>query len=84
MRLRSIALLLSVIPAAVAAQGTNQAAEAAPGDFGAPFKARPLGTGAVKVGPEKGTLVVVGGGSMGPEIYRTFIDAARGPDPDRS
>jgi cyanophycinase len=80
MRLRSIALLLSVIPAAVAAQGTNQAAEAAPGDFGAPFKARPLGTGAVKVGPEKGTLVVVGGGSMGPEIYRTFIGAAGGPE----
>ncbi len=35
---------------------------------------------APRVGPARGTLVVVGGGSMGPEIYQTFIDAAGGPD----
>ena len=52
----------------------------APAGFGARFKARPLGTGAIKVGPERGTIVVVGGGSMGPEIYKAFIDAAGGPD----
>src|SRR6476661_8397039 len=35
---------------------------------------------APKVGPAKGTVVVVGGGSMGPEIYSRFIAAAGGPD----
>jgi cyanophycinase len=35
---------------------------------------------APRVGPPKGTLVVVGGGSMGPEIYSRFIEAAGGPD----
>jgi len=33
-----------------------------------------------RVGPAKGTVVVVGGGSMGPEIYNAFIQAAGGPD----
>jgi cyanophycinase-like exopeptidase len=33
-----------------------------------------------KVGPPRGTVVVVGGGSMGPEIYAEFIKAAGGPD----
>jgi cyanophycinase len=33
-----------------------------------------------KVGPSNGTVIVVGGGAMGPEIYKTFIDAAGGPD----
>src|SRR4051812_40535544 len=42
--------------------------------------ARPAATGAVRVGPEKGTVIVVGGGAMGPEIYKAFIDAAGGPD----
>src|SRR5262245_49920796 len=56
------------------------AAPIAPAGFGGAFKARPLGTGAVKVGPTRGTVVVVGGGSMGPEIYKAFIDAAGGPD----
>ena len=36
--------------------------------------------GAPKVGPAKGTVIVVGGGSMGPEVYKAFIDAAGGPD----
>ena len=52
----------------------------APEGFGGPFKARPYGSGAIKVGPEHGTVIVVGGGSMGPEIYKAFIDAAGGPD----
>ncbi len=34
----------------------------------------------IKVGPERGTVIVVGGGSMGPEIYAEFIKAAGGPD----
>jgi cyanophycinase len=33
-----------------------------------------------KVGPARGTVIVVGGGSMGPEIYGEFIKAAGGPD----
>ena len=33
-----------------------------------------------RVGPANGTVIVVGGGSMGPEIYRAFIEAAGGPD----
>lgn len=35
---------------------------------------------APRVGPPRGTVVVVGGGTMGPEIYRTFIEAAGGPN----
>jgi len=33
-----------------------------------------------KVGPPRGTVIVVGGGAMGPEIYQRFIDAAGGPN----
>jgi cyanophycinase len=71
--MRQLVILALVFPVALAAQATNQPATA-------PFNARPLGSGAVKVGPSKGTVVVVGGGSMGPEIYKAFIDAAGGPD----
>ncbi len=46
----------------------------------AQFRAQPLGTGPIKVGPEHGTVIVVGGGAMGPEVYKAFIDAAGGPD----
>ena len=70
---------VALLPAASSAQATIQA-RPAPEGFGAPFKARPLADGAVKVGPAKGTLIVVGGGSMGPEIYKAFIEAAGGPD----
>lgn len=31
------------------------------------------------VGPEKGALVIVGGGTMGPELWNRFIDLAGGP-----
>ena len=37
-------------------------------------------TAAPKVGPAKGTVIVVGGGQMGPEIYSRFIQAAGGPN----
>ena len=39
----------------------------------------PAGSGAV-VGPERGALVVVGGGALGPEIYERFIELAGGLD----
>ena len=70
---------VALLPAAISAQATIQAPPA-PEGFRAPFKARPLAAGAVKVGPAKGTVIVVGGGAMGPEIYKAFIDAAGGPD----
>ena len=31
------------------------------------------------VGPEKGALVIVGGGSMSPELWNRFIELAGGP-----
>ncbi len=33
-----------------------------------------------RVGPPAGTVIVVGGGRLGPEIYDAFIKAAGGPD----
>ncbi len=36
--------------------------------------------GAIKVGPEKGSVLVVGGGQQGPEIFAKFIELAGGPD----
>jgi len=45
-----------------------------------PFVAQSLGTGAVKVGPAHGTVIAVGGGSLGQPIYEAFIEAAGGPD----
>ena len=32
------------------------------------------------VGPPKGSVVVVGGGALGPEIYAKFIELAGGPN----
>src|SRR5258706_12282493 len=69
--MRPTVFLVLALPAALVAQ-------TAPAP--APFKARPVPNGPVKVGPARGTVVVVGGGAMGPEIYKAFIDAAGGPD----
>lgn len=82
MRQALIVAALLATPLSLAAQNAAPAPapSPAPGGFGAPFKARPLAEGAVKVGPATGTVVVAGGGSMGPEIYKAFIDAAGGPD----
>jgi cyanophycinase len=35
---------------------------------------------AAKIGPSKGSLVIVGGGTVGPEIVQKFIELAGGPD----
>lgn len=43
-------------------------------------QAAPTASGPPRVGPANGTVIVVGGGSMGPEIYKAFIEAAGGPD----
>lgn len=36
--------------------------------------------GVPTVGPEKGSVMVVGGGAQGPETFATFIELAGGPD----
>ena len=64
-RLRFAATILCLCPAIVLCQ--------------APF--RPASSsGPTKVGPPKGTVIVVGGGAMGPEIYARFVEAAGGPN----
>ncbi len=59
-----VALAALLFPAVVQAQAPNRSPAA----------------GEPKVGPPRGTVIVVGGGSMGPEIYSQFIEAAGGPD----
>lgn len=80
MRTALITLHLAVLAPLSGVAQTGPQAPPAPEGFGEPFKARPLADGPVKVGPARGTVVVVGGGSMGPEIYKAFIEAAGGPD----
>src|SRR4051812_12646797 len=36
--------------------------------------------GQTRVGPEKGSLMVIGGGAIGRDVLRKFIDLAGGPD----
>jgi cyanophycinase len=40
----------------------------------------PSPSGPPKVGPANGTVIVVGGGAQGPELWARFIEAAGGPD----
>lgn len=79
MQKSAILALISVLafpPTSPVALAAQPAARPAP----APFKAEPLGTGPVKVGPPNGTVIAVGGGAQGPRLYEAFIDAAGGPD----
>lgn len=48
--------------------------------FNTPTAAQQAGGGAPTVGPENGSLVVVGGAMRSPEIYARFIELAGGPD----
>lgn len=85
MRLATLSSSFLLVPLCVACQAGRApsaavAPAAAPEGYGAPFSPRAAGDGPVKVGPPSGTVIVVGGGSMGPEIYKAFIDAAGGPD----
>jgi len=85
MRVATLLPAVVLLSLAVACQAgrpsTRSAAPApAPAGYGAPFGPRAAGDGAVKVGPPTGTVIVVGGGSMGPEIYKAFLEAAGGPD----
>jgi cyanophycinase len=59
--------LLAVIAAAACAGGMS-------GSSAAPRRGTPV------VGPATGTVLVVGGGQQGPELYKAFIDAAGGPN----
>src|SRR5437660_8970746 len=58
MRIVNLAAAVIVFPVSLAAQATQQATPA-PEGFGAPFKAKALADGPVKVGPVRGTVVVV-------------------------
>jgi cyanophycinase len=68
--------LLAVSIALAFASSAICAAEPAP----TPFVAESFGSGSVKVGPAHGTVIAVGGGSLGQPIYDAFIAAAGGPD----
>jgi cyanophycinase len=65
--IRRIAVLALLSPFALLAQSQGSSGGAA-------------STGAPKVGPARGTVIVVGGGNWGPEVYQAFIAAAGGPD----
>ena len=39
-----------------------------------------LAAGTTKVGPARGSVIVVGGGAQGPEVFAKFIELAGGPD----
>ncbi len=69
---RPFAVFRAVVVLLMAAACTPRAPRA-PGAMAA-------AAGPTVVGPRHGTVVVVGGGAMGPEIYATFIAAAGGPD----
>ena len=75
-----VSILAFAVSSAAGIAAEPAAGPVAPAPFNAPFKAEPFGTGAVKVGPPNGTVIAVGGGAQGPEIYKAFIDAAGGPD----
>src|SRR5579884_1838338 len=66
---RSLALVAIAAPACLLAQRAGVR----------PLHTRPAAA-ETKVGPAHGTVIVVGGGAMGPEVYNTFIKAAGGPD----
>jgi cyanophycinase len=63
---RVLATFVVAVPAAVLAQTSSSASQSP--------------ASASTVGPPRGTVSVVGGGSMGPEIYERFIAAAGGPN----
>lgn len=78
--LTAVSMVAFALAAAAAIAAQHAAGPTAPAPFNAPFEAEPFGTGSVKVGPANGTVIAVGGGAQGPEIYKAFIDAAGGPD----
>ena len=80
MRIAIVATAAVVMSGSGLTAQVTQQAKPAPEGYGAPFKARPFGDGAIKVGPARGTVMVVGGGGQGPDVYKAFIDAAGGPD----
>jgi cyanophycinase len=76
----AVSILAFAATSATAIAAQPAAGTIAPAPFNAPYKAEPFGTGSAKVGPQNGTVIAVGGGAQGPEIYKAFIDAAGGPD----
>ena len=71
---RRVALLLL----SVAVSGSAACAGAVPRAMSAPTGTAT--SGVPSVGPRAGTVMVVGGGAMGPEVLARFIAAAGGPE----
>lgn len=46
--------------------------------FAQPPTGAPAGAQPTTIGPAKGALLIVGGGAMGPELWRTFVERAGG------
>lgn len=69
-------LLLAALQAAPLAAQAPHTARTAPRHPDASSAA----TASTRVGPPRGTVIVVGGGALGPEIYSQFIAASGGPD----
>jgi cyanophycinase len=61
--------LIATIAIAACAGSTSSGTMAASPSVSAPI-----------VGPPRGTILVVGGGGQGPELYKAFIDGAGGPN----
>lgn len=64
---RQGAIIFAIVAASACAGGMAGTASSPP-------------VGSTVVGPANGTLLVVGGGQQGPELYKAFIDAAGGPE----
>jgi cyanophycinase len=74
-RCRAVATILLLSSMAVGCTSTTGAANGA-GTSATTASAR----GTPSVGPRTGSVMVVGGGQMGPEVYAKFIELAGGPD----
>lgn len=72
---RVVAPLAASFIALAALQGAPLSAQAAPARSTATSATTPT-----RVGPPRGTVIVVGGGAIGPEIYTQLIAASGGPD----
>ena len=74
-RCRAVAATVLLSSIAVGCTGTTGAARGA-GTSAATASAR----GTPSVGPRTGSVMVVGGGQQGPEVFAKFIELAGGPD----
>ena len=74
-RCRAVGALVLLASIAVGCAGTTGASSGA-----GTSAATARGRGTPSVGPRTGSLMVVGGGQQGPEVFAKFIELAGGPD----